>query len=132
MSKAAVASVVYVVDADEAVRLGLSRLLDSAGLRPRRCDSLEAFLNEAPGANAACAVVDVSGLCACEPALWSRLRARAATIPVIALSSRDDPTTRRLAHAFGARAFFRKPVDGAALLDSIDWVARTEAEGRQR
>lgn len=122
VSKAAVASVVYVVDSDESVRTGLSRLLDSAGLRPRRCDSLEEFLRETPRANAACALVDVSGLFLCEPALWSRLRTLAATIPVIALSTRDDAETRRLARAFGARAFFRKPVDAAALLDSIDWV----------
>jgi DNA-binding response OmpR family regulator len=52
----------------------------------------------------------------------------AAMVPVIALSARDDPETRRIARELGAEAFFRKPVDAAALLDSIDWVTR--AEGR--
>jgi hypothetical protein len=33
---------------------------------------------------------------------------------------------RRTAQDLGAAAFFHKPVDAAALLDSIDWVARAE------
>jgi DNA-binding response OmpR family regulator len=50
----------------------------------------------------------------------------AAAMPVIALSARDDPAMRRLALDLGAEAFFHKPVDAAALLDSIDWVTRAE------
>ena len=30
------------------------------------------------------------------------------------------------ARELGARAFFRKPVDAAALLDSIEWVTRKD------
>jgi DNA-binding response OmpR family regulator len=47
-------------------------------------------------------------------------------LPVIALSARDDPQARRTARELGARAFFRKPVDAAALLDSINWVTRRD------
>ena len=50
----------------------------------------------------------------------------AAAIPVIALSVRDDAEIRRVARKLGAQAFFRKPVDAAALLDAIDWVTRAE------
>jgi FixJ family two-component response regulator len=35
-----------------------------------------------------------------------------------------------MARKLGAQAFFRKPVDAAALLDSIDWVTRAEAPGK--
>jgi FixJ family two-component response regulator len=129
MPKAAVAPVVYVVDADESVRLGLARVVDSAGLEAKPFDSTEAFVRQAPGGHKACALVDVSNLLRCEPGPWSRLRAIAAAIPVIALSARDDAATRRMARELGAQAFFRKPVDAAALLDSIDWVTRTEARG---
>ncbi|MFO1363099.1 MAG: response regulator [Burkholderiales bacterium] len=129
MPVAAVARTVYIVDADPSVRDGLSRVADSAGLRPKHCRSLDAFLDESPGAGAACALLDVSTLSRCEPELWARLRAMAAAIPVIALSARDDPGTQRLARALGAQAFFHKPVDAAALLDSIDWVTRTDAPG---
>jgi FixJ family two-component response regulator len=124
------ARVVYIVDGDASVRQGLSRLLDSAGLETMSCDSLDAFLSQTPGPNCACAVLDVSSPRLRETGLHARVRAIAAKVPVIALSARDDPETRRIARELGAEAFFRKPVDGAALLDSIDWVTR--AEGRSR
>lgn len=128
MPNTVTARVVCIVDADESVRQGLTRLVDSAGLESKPCDSVEAFLLQAPTANAACVLLDVSGSRLREPALQSRVRAMAAMVPVIALSARDDPETRRIARELGAEAFFRKPVDAAALLDSIDWVTR--AEGR--
>jgi FixJ family two-component response regulator len=121
--------VVYIVDADASVRQGLARLVDSAGLEARSCDSADAFLRAPRSERPACALVDFSDLVLCEPASWSRLRAAARTIPVIVLSAADDPATRRMARELGAQAFFRKPVDAAALLDSIDWVMRAEAPG---
>jgi FixJ family two-component response regulator len=127
MSTAAVACTVYVVDADESVRAGLARLVRAAGLEPKPCDSLDAFLAQAPGGRRACAVVDVSDLLRWGSASWSRLREAATGIPVIALSASDDPATRHMARELGAQAFFRKPVDAAALLDSIDWVMRDDA-----
>ena len=126
MPKSELARVVYIVDSDASVRQGLSRLVDSAGLESVPCDSIEAFLGQTPGTRSACALLEVSGLRQCEPAAWSRLRAMAAAVPVIALSAHDDPAMRRLAQELGAEAFFRKPVDAAALLDSIDWVTRAE------
>jgi FixJ family two-component response regulator len=126
MPGAVKACVVYVVEADESVRNGLRRVIESAGLESAPCESLDAFLAEARGRSGACAVLNISALRACAPALWARLRTMAAGVPVIALSSRDDPEMGRIAHELGARAFFRIPVDAAALLDSIDWVTRAE------
>jgi len=126
MPEAVAACVVYVVQADESVRNGLQRVIDSAGLESAPCKSLDAFLAQTPGRNVACALLDISGLRACAPTLWARLRTMAARVPVIALSSRDDPEMGRIAHDLGARAFFRIPVDAAALLDSIDWVTRAD------
>jgi hypothetical protein len=48
----------------------------------------------------------------------------------MALSARDDPEMQRAARKVGAQAFFRIPADAAALLDSIDWVTRAEAQGQ--
>ena len=126
MSGTAVARVVYIVDADESVRQGLARVVDSAGLESAPCESLEAFLRETPAPRVACAVLDISGLGQCTPETWSTLRAKGEAVPIIVLSVRDDPATRRMAREIGAAAFFRKPVDAAALLDSIDWVTRAE------
>jgi len=127
MSETMAAGVVYIVETDRSVREGLARVVDSAGLESMQCESLEELLRHAPAAHAACAVLDISALSARRGAVPSSLSAVAATIPIIALSARDDPATRRLARELGAAAFFRKPVDAAALLDSIAWVTRAEA-----
>ena len=126
----ALARVVYIVDADESVRQGLTRLVDSAGLESQAYASIEAFLRQAPSADVACAVLDIASLRLHDPSLRSQLRAVTAAVPIIALSASDDPTTRRTARDLGAQAFFRKPVDAAALLDSIDWVTRSEGRGK--
>ena len=39
--------------------------------------------------------------------------------------------TRRKAEEMKAVGFFRKPVDGTALLDAIDWALRSSSIGRQ-
>jgi len=90
------------------------------------CDCVEKLLSHAEHGEANCALLDLSGQDLREPALRSRLRALSATLPLIALSARDDEITRRLAREVGARAFFRKPVDAAALLDSIGWLAEPD------
>lgn len=122
MSKPARARIVYVVDGDASVREGLSRLMDSAGLEPRPCASVREFVGQANGMHGACVLLDIGGARQCQPALRNALHALAKLLPVIALSPDDDPQGRALARDLGAQYYFRKPVDGAALLDAIDWA----------
>ena len=102
---------IYIVEGDDSLRQGLARLVDAACLESRPCASVEAFL-EGPGiARAACGARHLRA-CAVLPAESGRGCARSrATLPVIALSTGDDPATRRMARDLGARALFRKPVD---------------------
>lgn len=116
----------FIVDGDVSVREGLARLATSAGFEAMPCASAEAFLAAAGSGTAACALVDICAAELRDAALRARLTALATFIPIIALSARDDPQARRTARELGARAFFRKPVDAAALLDSIDWVIRKD------
>jgi CheY-like chemotaxis protein len=44
---------------------------------------------------------------------------------VIFLTAYDTDTNRQAAHRAGAAAFFRKPVDGEALVDAITWAVDT-------
>jgi len=113
---------IYIVESDASVRQSLARLIQAVGLEPRPCDCLEDLLRQAAGAHDGCMLLDLSTPGLAEEALSSRIRQMAEKIPVIALSVRDDPAARSLARTLGAKAFFRKPVDSAALLDSIDWV----------
>jgi FixJ family two-component response regulator len=122
----AIARALYIVDCDLSVREGLTRLAKSAGYDARPCASAEAFLGEAYSGDAACALVDICDAGLRDPALRARLTLLATHLPIIALSAKDDPQAQRIARELGARAFFRKPVDAAALLDSIDWVTRED------
>jgi two-component system response regulator FixJ len=113
---------VYIVDDDESVRKGLLRLMRSAGIESRAYETPEGFLAEVHNEGHACILMDItmprmSGL-----ELGARLKEMGITLPVIAISARDDDDTRHLARDLGVRFFLRKPVDDQALLDAISWV----------
>jgi FixJ family two-component response regulator len=115
---------VHIVDDDESVRKGLLRLMRSAGIESRAYESAEGFLAEVHNEGHACILMDItmphmSGL-----ELGARLREKGITLPVIAISARDDDDTRHLARDLGVRFFLRKPVDDQALLDAIAWVVQ--------
>ncbi len=57
--------------------------------------------------------------------LRAELDSRGKDLPIIVITADDDMETRRQARAMKAVAFFRKPVDGTALLDAIAWAVRS-------
>ena len=118
--------VVYIVDDDDLVRKGLARLMRASGFAPKVYDSPETFLREAGAESPACIVLDItmprmSGL-----EVQAQLRALGNTIPVIAVSARDDEETRRRARDLDARCFLRKPMDDQALLGAIVWALKPQ------
>lgn len=60
--------------------------------------------------------------------LQEELEARNVCLLPIVVTADDDPEARRKAQAMKATAFFRKPVDGTALLDAVDWALRTNGK----
>ena len=40
---------------------------------------------------------------------------------IIILSAKDDLLSKKIANDINAIQFFRKPIDGIALIDSINW-----------
>lgn len=121
---------IYIVDDDDSVRRALERLVRSAGMHAVIFSSGEEFLNGLPGQVNGCVVIDIRmpGLTGHD--VQTILRACGHTIPVIALSAEDDEEARQRARGLGAVAFFHKPVDDQALLDSIDWILGTPAHRR--
>jgi FixJ family two-component response regulator len=113
---------VHIVDDDEAVRKGLSRLMRSAGVESLAYDSPESFVSEVQDTEHACIVLDITMPRMNGLELLSQLKARGIRMPVIAVSARDDDDTRQLARDLGVSLFLRKPVDDQALLDAIAWV----------
>lgn len=121
------ATVVYIVDDDDAVRSGLAKLLQSAGLEPRPYGCTADFLAEVANLPGACILLDITMPRMTGLQVQAELKRRCIGLPVITVSARDDQDTRRWAQSLGARMFLRKPVDAQALLDAISWVTASPA-----
>lgn len=112
---------VYIVDDDASVRRSLERLLRSAGYQPACFASVEELLHGTVGAPA-CVIADVTLTGRSGLELGQALAERGHHVPLIMLTAHDTAEMRAAAKAGGAVAFFRKPVDDQALVDSIEWV----------
>ena len=121
---------VYVLDDDSGVREGLGRLLRAAGLRVQLFANLEELASGSP-AMPGCLLVDLSAQRTRQGRLVDVLRARGHDIPLIAITGDEREDVAREAQAVGASLFFRKPVDGRALVDAIEWVTRHNVPGRK-
>ncbi|WP_175832123.1 response regulator transcription factor [Burkholderia cenocepacia] len=123
------ASVVAIVDDDEAVRDGLALLLRTVGVPTRCYADASAFLAEADDAALGCVLLDIrmpgmSGLDALD-----ELRARR-DLPVIVMTGHGNVDACRRAFKRGALDFLRKPVDDDELIDTVQQALRRQAAQR--
>ena len=118
---------VYLVDDDRSARSGLARLLRTAGHDVRPFESGSAFLDALAPDATGCIVLDARMPGLSGEALIAELTARGVDLPLIFVTADDDPATKQRAIEMKAAGFFRKPVDGVALLDAIDWALRKRA-----
>ena len=123
---------ILVVDADRSARSGLARLLRTAGYAVCEFASADEFQHalarEIPG----CVVLDAGRCGPPSEGLWTNSLTRDATPPIIVVAIDDDAEIKRRAQQMNAVGFFRKPVDGTALLDAIDWVLRSNPLDNKR
>ncbi len=61
-----------------------------------------------------------------EKDIKAELKKHGACLPFIIISADDDSKIKQRAHKMKAAAFFRKPIDGVALIDAIDWTIQSE------
>jgi FixJ family two-component response regulator len=120
---------VFVVDDDPSARNGLVRLLRTAGHDTRGFESADQFLEEVVPEASDCLVLDARMPGMSGEELQAELQRRGIQLPIIVISADDDSETRQNAFRMDAAAFFRKPVDGPALLDAIDWALRSTTIG---
>jgi FixJ family two-component response regulator len=112
-------SLVVVVEDDAGMRKALARLLRVAGYQTALFSSAEAFLESPETDQVACLVLDIhlpglSGL-----KLQRRLIAAGRDSPVVFITAQDDDATRDEARQLECVAYFRKPFEGASLLEAI-------------
>ena len=116
---------VFIIDDDPAVRTALSRLMKSAGIECGVFPTGESFLAALENGDRGCVVLDYHMPGSDGPDVLKIMAENRVPVPVIMLSAHDAPETRERARSLGAVAFFRKPVDGQALLDAIAWAMGT-------
>jgi len=106
--------IIAIVDDDASVRRSLLRVVESAGYKAETFASAREFLAWLPHGRAACLVLDVqmdelSGF-----DLYDRL-----TVPIVFITSHDDPATVARIDSSNAVGHLRKPFDRTTMLDTI-------------
>jgi FixJ family two-component response regulator len=113
------AFLVAVVEDDVSMLESLQGLLESTGYEVLLYSSAEDFLNSDRLQDISCLISDVGlpGMDGIE--LLRAVQLKRAGLPVIIITSRNEPNLLETALKSGARRAFRKPIDTAALLESI-------------
>ena len=111
-----------IIDDDASIGRSLARLLDSYGMAAHVYHSAEAFMEAGVLGDVDCVVADMKlpGMSGLE--LKNRTNALDPFLPFILLTAYDTPDMRLAAKHAGVSAFFRKPVDGQALVDAVLWA----------
>ncbi|MDR6288153.1 MULTISPECIES: response regulator FixJ [Inquilinus] len=124
------AAIVHVIDDDEAIRLSLSFLLETAGFQVKVYDSALAFLDRPDLPRSGCVVTDVrmpdmDGL-----TLQRTMIERKVMLPVIVMTGHGDVPVAVQALKAGAADFIEKPFDDELLIRAIH--AALERNRRER
>lgn len=110
---------IAVIDDDPRVLEALASLLSSCGYEVRQYISAEQFLQAGGPGQSGCIVADIqmrqmSGL-----GLLEHLRGSGCDVPMILITGNPSARSEAFYRESGATAFFRKPVDGDALVEAI-------------
>ena len=124
-------STVYIVDDDKAVLHSLTLLLRTEGYAVRAHESARTFLETIRQDDSGCVVTDVrmpeiGGL-----DLLAIMKERRVSMPVIVITAHGNIPLAVTSMKRGAVDFFKKPLDGNALLASIR-AALTRGDGEHR
>ncbi len=119
--------IISIVDDDESVRVAISSLVRSLGLRALTFASAEAFLASSMLQETACVISDIQmpGMSGLD--LQKVLLDRHAGIPVIFITAFPEDAVRRRAKAAGAVGFLGKPFDGQAIIEHLDVALQQSA-----
>jgi FixJ family two-component response regulator len=115
---------VFVVDENQSARSGFARLLRTAGYDVREFRTAREFVDALEPDATGCVLLDSSTPGMSSEGLRTEFRARHADLTIICVTADDGLGSRQIAEELKAVAYFRKPIDGMALLDVIAWAMR--------
>jgi FixJ family two-component response regulator len=121
------ARTIAVIDDDLRVLESLINLLASSGYRAEGYCSAEEFLDSGGLQKSSCVITDVemrqmSGL-----GLLHHINSSNSPLPVVIITGKPSENSESFYLEKGAVGFFRKPVDGDALVDLLKGVCRNPA-----
>ena len=121
------ARTIAVIDDDLRVLESLINLLASCGYRAEGYCSAEEFLDAGGLQKSSCVITDVemrqmSGL-----SLLHHINSNASSLPVVIITGKPSENSESFYLERGAVGFFRKPVDGDALVDLLERVCKNPA-----
>jgi FixJ family two-component response regulator len=124
-------SLLAIIDDDKSVQSALQDLFESEGMSTLCFDSAEQFLDSEARHKAACLIADIRmpGMSGID--VQAKLKAERCRIPIIFITARGDIPSTVSAMKGGAIDFFTKPVDGSALLNSIEKALQHARANRQ-
>jgi FixJ family two-component response regulator len=110
---------IAIIDDDASLCQAMDRLLRAAGFRPITYPSAEAFLEDQERRAPHCILLDIQlgGISGFE--LQNRLASSGSTIPIIFITSHDDPEIREQARQTCCSAYLRKNDPGEVVLEAI-------------
>ena len=125
-------SLLAILDDDKSVQSALQDLIESEGMSTLCFDSAEQFLDSGARHKAACLIADIRmpGMSGIE--LQAKLKAERCRIPIIFITGRGDIPMAVSAMKEGASDFFTKPVDGTALVNSVERALQRDRANRQK
>jgi FixJ family two-component response regulator len=125
-------SLLAILDDDKSVQSALQDLIESEGMSTLCFDSAEQFLDSEARHKAACLIADIRmpGMSGIE--VQAKLKAERCQIPIIFITARGDIPSTVSAMKGGAIDLFTKPVDGAALLNSIEKALQQAQAHREK
>jgi FixJ family two-component response regulator len=120
-------SLVAVLDDEESVRKALGRLIRSAGYGVEMFGSGVDFMQSLQRTRPDCVVMDLRMPVLSGFDVQAALQRSGVIVPVVIITGDDAPESRVRALRGGARAFLRKPVDDALLIEAIQNAVRDPA-----
>jgi FixJ family two-component response regulator len=121
-----------ILDDDKSVQTALQDLVEAEGMSALCFSSAEQFLHFEAKHNVGCLIVDIHmpGMSGIE--LQAKLKYERCRIPIIFLTGRADIPSTVSAMKCGAIDFFTKPIDGAALLNSLQKALQRDNANRHK
>jgi FixJ family two-component response regulator len=110
---------IYLIEDDISVVSAFELFLESAEMEYKSFESANIFLSQINPDKNDLLVLDLNlpGMNGCE--LLTTFIKENIQIPVIVVTSFDEPFSRECCRQYGVKAYLRKPVDGEALIELI-------------